>query len=235
MTKRLAIIPARGGSKRIKNKNIKLFCGRPMITYTLESVIKSKLFNKIHVSTDSSKIRKVCEKKIKFDFERPKKLSGDNTSVMSVVNYVVKKYKDRGLNYDEVWLIFPCSPLIDIKDFLNISKLVKKNKNKKTILTVCEYPSPIERSYKLSNKKYLKPIDKNNFKKRTQDLSQSYYETGAIMAIPKRNFTNINNKPNLKNLAPYFVEKYKSIDVNNIKDWNFAELLYKSVKIRGNI
>ena len=74
MIKRLAIIPARGGSKRIKNKNIKLFCGRPIICYTLENVIKSKLFDKIHVSTDSSEIRKVCEDKIKFDSINEKKI-----------------------------------------------------------------------------------------------------------------------------------------------------------------
>ena len=235
MIKRLAIIPARGGSKRIKNKNIKIFCGRPIISYTLENVIKSKLFNKIHVSTDSSKIRKVCENKIKFDFMRQKKLSGDKISVMSVVKYVVNKYKEKGLNFDEVWLVFPCSPLIEIKDFLNIAKLIKKNKNKKTILTVCEYPSPIERSFKLEKKNYLKPINKKNFKKRTQDLNQSYYETGSIMAIPKSNMTKIDDKLKLRNLSPYFVEKYKSIDVNNIKDWNFAELIYKSIKLKNTI
>ena len=85
MVKRIAIIPARGGSKRIKNKNIKLFCGKPIILRTIEIVTKSRLFSKIHISTDSNKIKKVCEKKIKIDFDRPKKIAGDKISVMSVV------------------------------------------------------------------------------------------------------------------------------------------------------
>ena len=77
MVKRLAIVPARGGSKRIRNKNIKLFCGKPVINYTINTLQKSKLFSKIHVSTESKKIAEVCKKKIKFDFFRPKRLSGD--------------------------------------------------------------------------------------------------------------------------------------------------------------
>ena len=230
MTKRLAIIPARGGSKRIKNKNIKLFCGKPIILHTLDTVIKSKLFDKIHVSTDSSKIKRVCEKKIKIDFKRPKKFSGDKISVMSVVNYVLKKYEASGLKFDEAWLIFPCAPLVDLKDFYSIKKILNKKSKKKTVLTVSEFPAPIERSFKLINEKKLKPINRKNFKKGTQEFKQTFFETGSIMAIPKINFTKLGNKPNIENLVPYVLERYKSIDVNNLADWQFAELIYKSVK-----
>lgn len=229
MTKRLAIIPARGGSKRIKNKNIKLFCGKPIILRTLDTVIKSKLFNKIHVSTDSSKIKRVCERKIKIDFKRPKKFSDDKITVMSVVNYVLKKYEAIGLKFDEVWLIFPCAPLVDRKDYINIKNILNKNSKKKTVLTVSEFPAPIERSYKLFNKKILKAVNAKNFTKGTQEFSQSFFDTGSIMAIPKQNFIKLGNKPNLENLVPYVLERYKSIDINTLRDWNFAEKVYSSI------
>ena len=112
------------------------------------------------------KIKRVCERKIKIDFKRPKKYSGDKISVMSVVNYVLKKYEAINLKFDEVWLIFPCAPLVDLKDYNNIKNILNKNSKKKTVLTVSEFPAPIERSFKLINGKKLKPTNRKNFKKR---------------------------------------------------------------------
>ena len=91
MTYRLAIIPAREGSKRIKNKNISSFYQKPIIYHPLDTIVSSKLFNKIHISTDSIKIKKIIEKKnIKVDFLRPKKLSTDRIGLKDVINYVLK-------------------------------------------------------------------------------------------------------------------------------------------------
>jgi len=229
MVKRLAIVPARGGSKRIRNKNIKLFCGKPVISYTISNLQKSKLFSKIHVSTESKKIVNVCKKIIKFEFLRPKRLSGDKIRTMAVIDYVVNKYKSIGEYYDEVWIVYPCSPLMEIKDYKNISKLLNKFKNKKTVLTVCEYPAPTEVCYKIKKNKFLFPKKKMNFFKKTQDFEKSFYETGAVVAIPKKNFTDIKNRPNFNNLVPYVVDRHKSIDINTLRDWNFAEMVYKSI------
>ena len=96
MIRRLLIIPARAGSKRIKNKNIKLFQNKPVIYYSLNQAKKSKLFKKIHVSTDSKKIKKIVEKlNYKVDFLRPKKLAGDKVSTESVLRYVVDKFQKK--------------------------------------------------------------------------------------------------------------------------------------------
>ena len=93
--KRLMIVPARGGSKRIKNKNIKKFKGKPIIYHTLETILKSKLFDVIHISTDSLRIRKVVEKKIKVDFLRPKNLANNTTPIYKVILYVINYYKKK--------------------------------------------------------------------------------------------------------------------------------------------
>ena len=128
---RLLIIPARANSKRIKNKNIKIFCGHPIIYYSLQTAIKSKLFTKIHVSTDSDKIVKIL-KKYNFivDFKRPEKISTNYTQVIDVLRYVVDKYKEKGFEFDEIWSLSACAPLIEVKDLLSSSKLMIGNKNK---------------------------------------------------------------------------------------------------------
>ena len=113
----LVIIPARGGSKRIKNKNIKNFCGKPMINYIIDEALESKLFEKIHVSTDCLEIKEIVQKNnLKIDFMRPSSLADDHTPIMPVLSYVIKKYFEKNLYFDEIWLLYACSPLIDSSD-----------------------------------------------------------------------------------------------------------------------
>ena len=129
MTKRLLIIPARSGSKRIKNKNIRLFQKKPIIYFPLEEARKSKLFEKIHVSTDSKKIKKIVESlNFKVDFLRPKKLAGDKVSTEKVLRFVLREYEKMNLYFEEIWSITPCSPLIDkfINKKISLSNYCKK-------------------------------------------------------------------------------------------------------------
>ena len=123
--KRLAIIPARGGSKRILNKNIKNFCGKPIISYIIETASNTNLFSKIHISTEDKEIfNLVSSMGLVPDFERPKNLADDHTPLMPVIKYVVEKYKKINQTYEEVWLLFPCSPLITESD-LNGAELFR--------------------------------------------------------------------------------------------------------------
>ena len=124
MQKRLAIIPARGGSKRIKNKNIKYFCGKPMIAYMLDTARKSSLFNTIHVSTENIEIRnKVNELGFEIDFMRPLDLADDYTPIMPVLRFVVESYAKQGVFFDQVWLLMACAPLIEVEDLVAAEKM----------------------------------------------------------------------------------------------------------------
>ena len=140
--KRLLIIPARGGSKRIKNKNIKKFYNKPIIHYPLTSARKSKLFQTIHVSTQDKFIVSLL-KKMGFepDFLRTKRLGKDNIGINEVINFVIKEYQKIKKEFDEVWCIYPCSPLINEKDLKKISIFFKKQKT--SLMTINEYPAPI--------------------------------------------------------------------------------------------
>ena len=115
--KRLAVIPARGGSKRIHKKNIKTFCGKPIISYSLEAAESSNLFDTIHVSTDCNEIAEVVTKLgYSIDFLRDPNLADDMTPIMPVLKWVISEYESRNIYFDEVVLLMPCSPMIESFD-----------------------------------------------------------------------------------------------------------------------
>ena len=228
MIRRLLIIPARAGSKRIKNKNIKLFQNKPVIYYSLNQAKKSKLFKKIHVSTDSKKIKKIVEKlNYKVDFLRPKKLAGDKVSTESVLRYVVDKFKKKNVFFDEVWSLTPCSPLILKNDLIEASKKLRKYKNK-IVLSVSKYPVPIEWAF-IKKKNSLYPLKKNLMKIRSQDFLEKFHDTGNFVGIPIH-FFNLKNIDFNKNYIGYELPKERSIDIDTMDDFRLAEMIYVGKK-----
>ena len=158
--KRLLIIPARSGSKRIKNKNIKFFFNKPMIHYSIQTALKSKLFDEIHVSTDSTKVLSFTSKfNLNNKFLRPKYLSDDKTPIFDVLEFVINKYERLGKKFNEIWSMSACSPLIMVNDLKKASKLLLKNPDK-IILPVSAYPVPIEWVFDLKISLNLKPYKK---------------------------------------------------------------------------
>lgn len=222
--KRLLIIPARAGSKRIKNKNIKFFFGKPMIHYPLKAAIASKIFDKIHVSTDSKKIRDVVEKVGNFvDFLRPKNLSNDSSSLISVLNYVLDKYEFEGVNFDEIWSILPCSPLLSIDDIRACKKLI--NKYNKPVIAVSPFSAPISWGFQLRNQVIFKANEK---KIRDKKLSKviTYYDSGQIYCFP----VNILKKNKFSFRSQIIAHKLpleRSVDIDTADDWNLAKVLFK--------
>ena len=140
---RLAIIPARGGSKRIKNKNIVDFLGKPLIFYALDAAKKSKLFDEIHVSTDSKEIKNVVEKLgYKVDFLRKKNLADDFTGLFPVLKWVHQEYKKRGQFFQDVFCIMPCAPLLNHADLISAYKMFKNFNSKNPLLVASPFSVP---------------------------------------------------------------------------------------------
>ena len=137
--KRIAIIPARGGSKRIKKKNIKLFYNKPIILYTLDALKNSNIFSIIHISTEDEEIYNLITKNgNQPDFKRPKNLSKDDTPVIKVVEYTIKKYKEIGKIFDQIWLVMPCNPLLDKAQILDAKKVFENKCSDKALLAIKE-------------------------------------------------------------------------------------------------
>ena len=220
--KRLLIIPARLGSKRIKEKNIKKFFGKPIIYYSIQLALKSGLFNKIHVSTESKKIKNIVEKfGLKIDFLRNKKFSTDRVKLIDVFRYVVKKFKLLGESFDQIWFISSCAPLLNKKDLIKASKLFLK-KNVTSFIAVSEFAAPIQQGFKIDKRNKLKSLYPNKINSRTQDLEKYYFDVGQLGGF--RTSELFKKKINF---SAFIIDKDKSIDVDELSDWKLMQILYK--------
>ena len=227
MIKRLAIIPARGGSKRIKYKNLKLFCGKPLIYYSIKALKESNLFNKIHISSDSNKILNYSNKlKIKTDFKRPNHLADDKTVISKVLDYVVNKYKSLNQIFDEIWLVFPNNPFITRKIVIDCSKAYKKINNNKNnaLMTVTKYNYPINWAQVLGSNSQLLPIDNLSLKIRSQDFNKIYCEAGMINIYSN----NLFHSKMKTNYFPFELPLYSSVDIDDIDDFKYAKILFNN-------
>ena len=222
----IAIIPARIGSKRIKQKNIKKFNGVPIIQYTINLLIKMKLFDKIIISTDSLKVTKIISKYQKYSeiipYMRSKKLSGDFVSTRDVIVDVIKKNRIR--NKDSVFCIYPTSIFVKKKYILKSLKNIK-NKKISYIFSAKEVDRNIYRSFNFINMK-LKMVFKKNYEKRTQDLKKLYCDAAQFYLAKADSW--IKNKIVFSKKSDIVIlGKYDVIDLDEVNDWLFAEKLYK--------
>ena len=224
MIKRLAIIPARGGSKRIKGKNLKRINNKQLLSYSLEAAIKSNIFSKIHVSSDNQKILKLAESfNIKTDFVRTKNLSNDSCPLWDVIEYVVKTYLKNDLKFDEVWLIYATNPFISSKTILECKKIFNKGSGKKPLMTVAKYNQPPEWALIVYKNGLLKPLFHDKLKIRSQDLTTKYCDAGMLTVYPSNFF--YKKKPHMYKYTPYILSANKSVDIDDMDDFSLAKKL----------
>jgi len=226
----LIVIPARSNSKRIKNKNIKKFLKKPIILYSIENALKSKITSLIHISTDSENIRKLIQKKtsIKIDFLRPKYLATDKTPIIDVVRYAFNKYKSKGCKIKYVILLTACSPLLDEKDLIRGLKIAKQNRTNYPVLGITEFPSPIEWAFKKNNNNSIQFLT-NDFKKNSQKFTNKYYDTGTIAIFKSDVLEKSSANRFFKKFIPMILPRYKAVDIDTKEDWKFAEIIYSGL------
>lgn len=227
MNRRLAIIPARGGSKRIPNKNIREFCGKPMIAHILHAARKSQLFDTIHVSTESQHIRQTVESLgFPIDFMRPDDLADDHTPIMPVLKYVLKTYASMGRVFDQIWLLMACAPLVEAVDLQEASRLFDHFDGKRSVLGVAEYSVPIEWAFSRSSDGQLTPEQPGMFAIRSQDIEKKYFDAGVFVIYPAETVQNSNGAGSDTGFLGYEIPKGKAIDIDNESDWALAEAMY---------
>ena len=182
---KMAVIPARGGSKRIPRKNIKDFCGKPMIAYAICAAKESGLFDRIVVSTDDDEIAKIANQwGAETPFKRPIELSDDYTATVPVIKHSIETFINQGWHIQEVCCIYPCVPFLHAMDLICGFDQMKQTSNGFS-LSITEYPSTIQRALKkLSNEK-LEPFSSEFETVRTQDLNAAYYDAGQFYWLEK--------------------------------------------------
>jgi N-acylneuraminate cytidylyltransferase len=225
--KRLAIIPAREGSVRIKNKNLKLFYNKPIIYYAIKSCLNSNLFSKIHVSSNSKKILNYSNKLgLKNDFIRPNYLSGGKVGLAPVIQFVVNQFEKLGKNYDQIWLIYATNPFINESIIKDCNKKFKKisKEPKNALMTVTKYNYPINWAQKINKKGFLEPIQKKKLGLRSQDLNLVFCDAGMINIYSGKKFLK-KRKP--AKYFPYEIPIYRSVDIDTKDDFEFAKTMFK--------
>jgi len=225
--KKIAIIPARGGSKRIPRKNIKTFFGKPVIGYSIDTAIKSNLFDEIMVSTDDHEIASISKDfGAKVPFIRSPKNSGDFSSTYDVLEEVLTEYKNRNLIFDFGCCIYPSAPLIK-KEFIELGykKIIEENLN--TVFPVVEYEHPIQRALYFDKKNYLRYVYPENSIKRTQDFKKRFHDSGQFYWFNIK--TLLKNKKLVSDKTSGFIISQNLIqDIDTIDDWKVAENKYKN-------
>ena len=224
----IAIIPARSGSKRIKNKNIKKFHGKPIIAWSILEALKAKVFDKVIVSTDSEKIAKIARNYgAVTPFLRSKKLSNDKTNLPVVVEDCIKYFLNKNIKINYACLIYATSPLIDKKDIIKGSNLIKKNKYD-FVISVSKFESSVQRAVFLKNN-IIYPQNKKYILTKSQKLKEMYYDNGQ--------FTFGTTKAWLSKKHTFFckssiveIPSMRSQDIDNIDDWKKAEIIFRLLK-----
>ncbi len=221
----LAIIPARGGSKRIPRKNIKDFLGKPIIAYSIEVAIKTELFDEIMVSTDDEEIAEIAIKYgAKVPFFRSKKNSDDYSSTMDVIKEVLREYNLKlSINFDNACCIYPTAPLIKAEHLKSgFDKLISEGFT--SVFTAVEFSYPIWRGLSLNEEGITNMIWPQYLNARSQDLPKAYHDAGQWYWFKPKNLTEsfFIGKPSIFKLNEIEVQ-----DIDNLSDWEIAELKYK--------
>jgi len=229
MAKVLAIIPARAGSKGLKNKNIKLLNGKPLIAYTIMQAKKSELISKIVVSTDSDEIATISKQYgAEVPFIRPKEFSYDNSLTYDVVQHCIDFFNDRQDIYDIILLLQPTTPF---RPFTTIDKAIEillNDKSFDSVVSVVDVDGNHPNRMKIIKDGKLLNYVNQGFEdmRPRKELSQVYIRSGAIYAIRVQNFISEKSLVS-KNCAPIIMSYEETINIDNINDFNYCEFIIK--------
>lgn len=223
----LIVIPARGGSKRIPNKNIKKLCGQPMIYWPLQELSKKFSSKKILVSTDDKNIISVVERiGLKVPFVRPKNLSDDFTGTMPVASHALEWYEDNIEKIDFVLIVYPTAVMLNINDVIKAIELLKSDVTCELVMSATEFPFPIQRGVYIKKNGFAEMFYPKYYKTRSQDLISSYHDAGQFYVWKsdslRKNKTLVNSNTKLFQINRNYV-----IDIDTPTDINIAETKLK--------
>ena len=225
----IAIIPARGGSKRIPRKNIKEFAGKPMIAYAITAAKNSGLFNHVLVSTEDAEIANIAKEwGAEAPFIRPDQLANDFATTVPVVAHAIQACEALGWFFSNVCCIYPGVPFIEVEDLLGALKHLEKG-DADYCFPVTEFPSAIQRSLRRNNDGVMKPFYPEFELARSQDLEPAYYDAGQFYWGKKEAW--LNNQFIHSSAAGFVIPSWRVVDIDTPEDWTRAERLAQATKV----
>lgn len=226
---RLALIPARGGSKRIPRKNIKLFCGKPIIAWSIEAARASGLFDHIVVSTDDPEIAEVARTLgAEIPFVRPAALSDDSTGTSEVVAHAIEWYRAQGIVLHPVCCIYATAPFVTAAD-LQRGLQTLTDTGVDFAFSVTRYPSPIQRAIRLTEEGRIEMFQPCYFKARSQDLEEAFHDAGQFYWGRAEAWCS--ERPIFSDISvPVILPCHRVQDIDTPEDWIRAELMFKVLR-----
>lgn len=226
---RVAIIPARGGSKRIPRKNVKQFCGKPMIAWSIEAARASGCFDKIIVSTDDCEIADVAEKwGAEIPFLRPNDLADDYTGTLPVIRHAVQWLDDHESKVEYACCLYATAPFLSAEDLQRGWQLIQQA-NSSYAFSVTNYSSPIQRAVRITEKDRLAMFSPEHFQTRSQDLEEAWHDAGQFYWGTAEAW--LEEKTIFgEDSVPVKLPRYQVQDIDTHEDWVLAETKFKVLK-----
>ena len=223
---KLAVIPARGGSKRIPRKNIKLFAGKPMIAYAIELALHSGIFDAVIVSTDDEEIARISiQLGALVPFMRPTELADDHSPTVPVVAHAINQMQAAGFAPELVCCIYPGCPLLDPDDLRKGLALLESGCSAYTF-PVLTFPAPIQRALRRRVDGTTEPFDSKHTQTRSQDLEPAFYDAGQFYwgrASAWQGGVDIH-----LNCRTLIIPEWRAVDIDTPDDWSRAETLFQA-------
>lgn len=223
----IAIIPARGGSKRIPRKNINNFCGQPMIAYSIQAAQKSGVFDRIIVSTDDEEIADVSKQYgAAIPFMRPKELADDHIGTNPVIKHCINWLTNIHKKPDRICCIYATAPFLQ-PEYLSQGLLILQSENCTYTFSVTSFAFPIQRSIRIISNGGVEPIFPEHIPKRSQDLEDAYHDAGQFYWGKTESF--LNGLPVFSpNSRAIILPRHLVLDIDTPEDWENAELMFKA-------
>lgn len=227
MSSSIAIITARGGSKRIPRKNVRLFCGKPIIAYSIEAALQSELFDEVMVSTDDEEIARIAkEAGAEVPFMRSRENAGDYASTDDVLMEVLCEYKRQGREFDSFCCLYPTAPFVTAKKLRTAMKLLEKADS---VMPVVPFSFPPQRCMVLNEAGELRMKWPEHAKTRSQDLEPYYHDCGQFYCCRTAPFLEYKTT-DLPHMIPMIMSELEVQDIDNEDDWEIAELKYRKME-----
>lgn len=228
----LCVIPARGGSKRIPHKNIALFKGKPMLSYSITAAFESGIATEVMVSTEDYEIAEVAKRYgAKVPFMRSIENANDMVGIADVLIEVIENYRKQGQRWDYILCILATAPLIDARNIEAAFRRLKENKEADSICSVEKYSYPPQRALRMEKGK-LVMLHPEFYYARTQDLEPIYHDCGQFFIFRTEALLR-DKKLYTENMLPFFLNPINSQDVDTMEDLAMAELKFERLRERG--
>lgn len=234
-SRNIAVIPARGGSKRIPRKNIRAFGGKPLIAYSIDAARASGLFDHVIVTTDDDEIAEIAQSfGAEVPFRRPPELANDHATTVPVIKHAISWALENIGAVDYACCIYATAPFIQVEALTKAYAQLIEKKVAGYVFTATTFPFPIQRAFKLHDGGYVQMFEPKNYNTRSQDLEEAYQDAGQFYWGSVTAYMSEKIFFSTDSMA-YVLPRHLVQDIDTLEDWRRAEFMYAALKQSGDI